>query len=130
MKKLKLFSKFDAEGFLKDKKLAIKSIKPTYEYVDGVRSEVASGSTIAITILEDNTEYNGETGVNTFEAFNLKVGANCEAIKSRLRVGQQIKFKDYSDLSGVIFGDFQNNLSLTYNGVGVPFATVGAKSND
>lgn len=130
MKKLKLFTKFDTKGFLQDKKLAIKSIKPTYEYIDGIRSDVASGSTIAITILEDNTEYNGEIGVNTFESFNLKVGANYEAIKSRLRVGGQIKFKDFENLTGTIFGDYQNNLSLTYNGTGVPFVTVGVKSND
>ena len=128
MKKLKQFTKFDTEGFLQDKKLAIKSIKPTYEYVNGVRSEVATGTTIAITILEDNTTYGEEVGLNTFESFNLKLSANCEAIKQRLKIGQQIKIKDYTNLNGVIFGDFQNNLSLTYNGAGVPFATV--KAND
>jgi hypothetical protein len=130
MKKLKQFTKFDSEAFLEDKKLAIKSIKPTYEYVNGVRSEVATGTTIAITILEDNTTYGEEIGLNTFESFNLKLGANCEAIKQRLKIGQQIKIKDYANLTGVIFGDFQNNLTLTYNGSGVPFATIGAKSND
>lgn len=128
MKKLKQFTKFDTEGFLQDKKLAIKSIKPTYEYVNGVRSEVATGTTIAITILEDNTTYGEEVGLNTFESFNLKLEANCEAIKQRLKIGQQIKIKDFSNLTGVIFGDFQNNLTLTYNGTGVPFATV--KAND
>lgn len=128
MKKLKLFSKFDTEGFLQDKKIAIKSIKPTYEYVNGVRSEVATGTTIAITILEDNTTYGEEVGLNTFESFNLKLGTNYEAIKQRLKIGQQIKIKDYTNLTGVIFGDFQNNLSLTYNGTGVPFSTV--KAND
>lgn len=130
MKKLKQFTNFDTEGFLKDKKLAIKSIKPTFEYLNGVRSEVASGTTIAITILEDNTDYNGEIGINTFESFNLKIGANFEVIKEKLKIGQQIKIKDYANLIGVIFGDFQNNLTLTYNGTGVPFATIGAKSND
>lgn len=128
MKKLKQFTKFDTEGFLQEKKLAIKSIKPTYEYVNGVRSDVANGTTIAITIIEDNTNYGEEVGVNTFESFNLKLGANCEAIKQRLKIGQQIKIKDFSNLTGVIFGDFQNNLTLTYNGTGVPFATV--KAND
>lgn len=128
MKKLKQFVKFDVEAFLKDKKLAIKSIKPTYEYVNGVRSDVATGTTLAITILLDDTQYGDEIGVNTFEAFNLKVGTNCEAIKSRLRVGQEIKIKDYANLTGTVFGEFQNNLSLTYSGTGVPFATI--KAND
>lgn len=130
MKKLKQFNKFDVEAFLKDKKLAIKEIKPTYEYVNGVRSEVATGTTIAVTIIVDNTEYGNEIGVNTFEAFNLKVGTNCEAIKSRLRVGQEIKIKDYSNLTGTVFGEYYNQLSLTYSGTGVPFMTVGAKAND
>jgi hypothetical protein len=129
MKKLKLFTRFDTEGFLKDKKLAVKSIRPTYEYVNGVKSEVATGTTIAITIIEDNTDYNGEIGINTFESFNLKIGANFEVIKEKLKIGQQIKIKDYADLTGTIFGDFQNQLSLTYSGTGVPFMTVGAKAN-
>lgn len=128
MKKLKQFVKFDAETFLKDKKLAIKSIKPTYEYVNGVRSDIATGTTLAITILVDNTEYGEEIGINTFETFNLKVGTNCEAIKSRLKVGQEIKIKDYANLTGTVFGDFQNQLSLMYKGTGVPFSTV--KAND
>lgn len=130
MKKLKQFTKFDAEGFLTDKKLAVKSIKPTFEYVNGVRSEIAAGTTISVTIIEDNTNYGEEIGVNTFESFNLKLGTNYEAIKQKLKIGQQIKIKDYVNLTGVIFGDFQNNLTLTYNGSGVPLATVGAKSND
>ena len=130
MKKLKQFNKFDVEAFLKDKKLAIKEIKPTYSYVDGVRSDVATGTTLAITILVDNTEYGNEIGVNTFEAFNLKVVTNCEAIKSRLKVGQEIKIKDYANLTGTVFGEYQSQLSLTYSGTGVPFATIGAKIND
>lgn len=128
MKKLKLFTKFDVEGFLRDKKIAVKEIKPTFEYVGGVRSDVASGTTIVVTIIEDNTSYGEEVGVNTFESFNLKIGTNYEGIKQKLKIGQQIKFKDFENLTGTIFGDYQNNLSLTYVGVGVPFATI--KAND
>lgn len=129
MKKLKQFSRFDTEGFFRDKRLAIKTMKPTYEYVNGLKSDVATGTTIVITIVEDNTKYGEEIGVNTFESFNLKLVANYEAIKQRLKIGQEIKIKDYANLTGVIFGDFQNNLTLTYNGSGVPFVTIGAKAN-
>ena len=73
MKKLKQFVKFDSEAFLEDKKLAVKSVKPTFEYIN--------------------------------------------------------KIKDYANLTGTIFGDYQNQLSLTYSGVGVPFVTVGSKVN-
>lgn len=129
MKKLKQFVKFDSEAFLEDKKLAIKSVKPTFEYINGVRSEVATGTTISVTIIEDNSKYGEEIGVNTFESFNLKIGTNFEVIKEKLKIGQQIKIKDYANLTGTIFGDYQNQLSLTYSGSGVPFVTVGAKVN-
>lgn len=126
MKKLKLFTKFDTEGFFKDKRLAIKSIKPTYEYINGTRSDVASGTTIAITILSDTTEYGDEVGLNVFESFNLKISASPDGIKQRLKIGQEIKLKDFENLTGTIFGDFQNQLSLTHKGTGVPFVTIKA----
>lgn len=126
MKKLKQFIKFDAETFLKDKKLAVKSIKPTYEYINGVRSEVSSGTTIAVTILVDNTDYGDEVGLNVFESFNLKISASPEGIKQRLKIGQEIKFKDFENLTGTVFGDFQNQLSLTHKGANIPFVTVKA----
>lgn len=126
MKKLKQFIKFDAETFLKDKKLAVKSIKPTYEYINGVRSEVSSGTTIAVTILVDNTDYGDEVGLNVFESFNLKISASPEGIKQRLKIGQEIKFKDFENLTGTVFGEFQNQLSLTHKGASIPFVTVKA----
>ncbi len=123
MKKLKKHLKFDTNGFVKDKMFTIKEIKPTYVYEDGKRIDKEIGTTITLIIVQDLTKYDDEIGVNLYEAFNLKVSASLEAIKNKLKIGEIYKLKTES-LKATVYGQYQNQLSFTYEGQGVPLLRI------
>lgn len=123
MKKLKKYLKFDVESFVKDKMFTIKEIKPTYLYEDGKRIDKEIGTTITLIIVQDLTKYDDEIGVNLYEAFNLKVSASLEAIKNKLKIGEIYKLKTES-LKATVYGQYQNQLSFTYEGQGVPLLRI------
>lgn len=123
MKKLKKYLKFDVESFVKDKMFTIKEIKPTYLYEDGKRIDKEVGTTITLIIVQDLTKYDDEIGVNLYEAFNLKVSASLEAIKNKLKTGEIYKLKTES-VKATVYGQYQNQLSLSYDGQGIPLLRV------
>jgi len=107
MKKLREFQKFDAEAFLKDKKLVVKEVKDTLEYVDGNQTGTVLGTTIVAAIVEDSTIYSDEsTGVNFMETFNIKVS------KKDLEIAQGTEIKISNVIKASVYGQFQNNLSV------------------
>lgn len=123
MKKLKKYLKFDVESFVKDKMFTIKEIKPTYLYEDGKRIDKEVGTTITLIIVQDLTKYDDEIGVNLYEAFNLKVSTSLEAIKNKLKTGEIYKLKTES-VKATVYGQYQNQLSLNYDGQGIPLLRV------
>lgn len=123
MKKLKKYLKFDVESFVKDKMFTIKEIKPTYLYEDGKRIDKEVGTTITLIIVQDLTKYDDEIGINLYEAFNLKVSASLEAIKNKLKTGEIYKLKTES-VKATVYGQYQNQLSLSYDGQGIPLLRV------
>lgn len=123
MKKLKKYLKFDVESFVKDKMFTVKELKPTYLYEDGRRIDKEIGTTITLIIVQDLTKYDDEIGVNLYEAFNLKVSASLEAIKNKLKIGEIYKLKTES-LKATVFGQYQNQLSFTYEGQGIPLLRI------
>lgn len=124
MKKLKQFVKFDTQAFFENKKMLIKEIKPTLEYIDGKPTGKVLGTTFGLVIVEDATVYGEEIGLNSYEQFNLKINGDTELIKTRISPNTIIKFNKYEGLSATIFGQFQNQLSVTYQGQGFPFAKL------
>lgn len=123
MKKLKKYLKFDVESFVKDKMFTIKEIKPTYLYEDGKRIDKEVGTTITLIIVQDLTKYDDEIGVNLYEAFNLKVSTSLEVIKNKLKTGEIYKLKTES-VKATVYGQYQNQLSLNYDGQGIPLLRV------
>lgn len=66
MKKLKLFEHFDYVSFFKDKKLVLVSMTQKHtDFFNGVVAELV--------IVEDHTDYDGETGCNNYEKFTFKI---------------------------------------------------------
>jgi hypothetical protein len=124
MKKLKKHLKFDIDGFVKDKMFTIKEIKPTYLYEDGKRIDKEVGTTITLIIVQDLTKYDDEeVGVNLYEALNLKVVSSLETIKNKLKMGEIYKLKTES-VKATVYGQYQNQLSLNYDGQGTPLLRV------
>ena len=66
MKKISLFERFDAQGFLKGKRLL---------YISGrfENSDKFIGCKVEVLIAEDMTDYDGEVGLNIYERLLVKV---------------------------------------------------------
>ncbi len=66
MKKISLFERFDAQGFLKGKRLL---------YINGrfENSDKFIGCKVEVLIAEDMADYDGEVGLNIYERLLVKV---------------------------------------------------------
>ena len=105
MKKLNLFERFDAQGFLKGKKLLY--ISGRYDNNDHFK-----GCKVELLIADDMTDYAGEVGLNIYERMVVKVeGANEDYLK-------QFKLNDEVYIENPtmrVWGNngMRNNLSIT-----------------
>lgn len=87
MKKLKLFVKFDYQSFFKGKKLLLVSMMPKHnEYFNGVIAELV--------IIEDNTNYDGETGCNSYEKLSFKIPNVSDDFISSFKINQVVRITE------------------------------------
>jgi hypothetical protein len=113
MKKLKEFVKFDVVKFIKGKEFTVKEIKENFEYKDGNRTGNVKGSIIKLLITKDETIYSdGSQGVNLFEVLNLKTPYLINQL-AELKQGDKIDIRQFGQLTGVVYGQYANELSIT-----------------
>lgn len=113
MKKLKEFQKFDVLKFVKNKEFVVKEIKEDFEYKDGVRTGNVKGSVIKLLITKDETIYSdGSQGINLFEVLNLKTPYLISQL-IELKQGDKVDIKQFGQLTGVVYGQYSNELSIT-----------------
>lgn len=117
MRNLKQFAPFDAERFLEKKQLQVTACSAWRDY----ESKSIKGTRVEVVIVVDNTEYQptktGEIVSNVFEKFSVKVPQTVS-----FAVGTPVKL---INPKAVIYGDFQNMLSVTCENI-IPVTT---KSN-
>lgn len=113
MKKLTQFQTFDFDGFVRDKSLIVRDIRPWYKYENGEITNEQLGIRIDLLVMRDDTEYRDEEdkNINFGETFTVKVENQFET---------QLKFKDeviIKDATAVVYGQYQNQLSVTAKNV-------------
>ena len=104
MKKLSTFERFDAQAFLKGKKLI---------YISGsVESNSFKGVKIELLIANDQTDYDGVVGVNFYERLNVKVEGVGEDYLKQFQLNDEV-YLDNPKMR--IWGKdgMRNNLSIT-----------------
>lgn len=106
MQKLKQFTLFETEKFLKDKTLVFMSGKkanPSHGFI---------GMNIEVMILEDKTNYgDGIVGANEFEKFTVKVPKVNETYLSKFKRMQKVNIVEIEKAS--LWGEYQTNLTIT-----------------
>ena len=113
MKKLKEFQKFDVVKFIKNKEFVIKEIKEDFEYKEGVKTGNVKGSVIKLLIVKDETIYSdGSQGINLYEILNLKTPYLISQL-SELKQGDKIDIKQFGTLTGTVYGQYANELSIS-----------------
>lgn len=108
MKKLRSFESFDCNRFFKGKKLLLNGIvkKENSDYYNGYVAELV--------IIEDNTDYGDETGLNRFEKFNIKLPEATQSDVAKLKVGSYVRIDKVS--KAVVYRNkdsFTDNLSIS-----------------
>lgn len=106
MKGLKQFTHFDAPAFFKDKTLVALGVSPAYEYLNGEKTAKVIATKIESVIGKDATKYTTEI-TNTYEKLNIKVIDDLN-----FQIPQMTKFKIMKFEKAVVFGQFQNQLSI------------------
>lgn len=92
MKKITLFQRFDLQGFLKDKKLTLVSVVPVHsDYFDGLKATVV--------ITDDNTDYNGVSGLNLYEKFTVKISGASDEKAFEYKLNQPVRIVNYTKAS-------------------------------
>lgn len=95
MKKLNNFKNFDLDGFLKGKKLVLKSISP-------VNTETFKGARAELIIVEDNTNYgkdkDGEDviGVNSWNTFTIRMAGWDTNKINQFKLNKPVKVQSYT----------------------------------
>lgn len=119
MYNLKLFHVFQTEKFLKDKELTVTNIKPWQDF----DSKEILGVKVEVAITKDETVYpagrDGTVMTNLFEKMTFKVAKNSVDVKVHDIVTPVHPV-------ATIYGDYQNQLSITADDVVVVKAD-GAK---
>lgn len=104
LKKLKNFTEFKVNDFLKDKSLVFLSGKV-------VATEKFQGVQMEVMIQEDRTDYGNPNITNEFERFNVRVKGADEGFLQTFVRKQSIKITDVS--SSIVYGDYSEHLLLT-----------------
>ena len=113
MKKLKEFQKFDVLKFIRGKEFVVKEIREDFEYKDGIKTGNVKGSVIKLLITKDETIYgDGSQGINLFEVLNLKTPYQISQL-AELKQGDSIDIKQFGTLTGVVYGQYANELSIS-----------------
>jgi hypothetical protein len=111
LKGLRSFQNFDATGFLADKKLLLMSAEPWKDYQSGS----ILGAKVKTIIWIDSTKYNKPDITNEGSELEIKVPNTSpnqfESIKR--------KFVQLDNPVGVIYGQYQNQLSLKADSIDV-----------
>lgn len=119
MKKLNLFNRFDYESFIEGKAIYAIASEEKYEYVNGKVSEKFAHTVYKCIIAKDDTEYiNPHTNekydvTNQGEPINIKVKGRAKDFKP-MSPFKLVKPK------ATIWGEFQNNLSVTADDIVFP----------
>ena len=108
LKGLRDFVQFDAKGFLAGKQLLLMQESELKDY----DSEKVIGAKLKVTIWTDDTHYKKDETSNEGSELDVKsLGLTAEKIDRSNRGFIRLK-----NPSGVVFGDFQNQLSLRADG--------------
>mgnify|MGYP005832743691 CR=1 FL=1 len=108
LKGLRSFVKFDAREFLKGKQLLLMQETPWIDYESG--KEI--GAKLKTTIWTDDTNYGTDGTSNEGSELDVKIlGLTAEKVDPNNRGFIRLK-----NPSGVVFGDYQNQLSLKADG--------------
>lgn len=112
MKNLSQFNRFDAEGFLNDKKLAYLKAVPWEERNDAGEVVRTLGSRVSTLIVSDETDYGNSTGNNFGETLIIKVPdlspnafAKLVPLQTEVKVGEIER--------ATVYGQYKNELSIT-----------------
>lgn len=108
MKGLRQFLKFDTTDFFADKTLVALAVSPTFEYVNGEKTNNILGCKIESVIGVDNTKYSKDGISNAFEKINIKIIDTKE-----FNIPQMSRFKIKSFEKATVYGAYQNQLSVS-----------------
>lgn len=104
LKKLKNFTEFKSNEFLKDKSLVFLSGKV-------VATEKFEGVQMEVMISDDRTDYGNDAITNEFERFNVRIKGADEAYLNSFVRKQPIRIAEVTN--AVIYGDYSEHLLLT-----------------
>lgn len=108
LKGLRDFVKFDAKGFLAGKQLLLMQESELKDFDSGK----VIGAKLMVTIWTDDTQYKKDETSNEGSELDVKIlGLTAEKVDRNNRGFIKLK-----NPSGVVFGDFQNQLSLKADG--------------
>ena len=108
LKGLRDFVKFDAKGFLAGKQLLLMQESELKDFDSGK----VIGAKLKVTIWTDDTQYKKDETSNEGSELDVKIlGLTAEKVDRNNRGFIKLK-----NPSGVVFGDFQNQLSLKADG--------------
>lgn len=117
LKNLSQFNKFDFQGFSKGKVFSVVSVS---EYKD-FNTKEHLGTKVEVVILEDKTEYinSSDSRNNRFEKLVFKVTKDVDVpVDARINPINAI---------AKVFGEFQNQLSITCSDIEIVKAQASAK---
>lgn len=101
MKKLNVFISFNADGFLKDKRLIVLSCREWQDF--NTKNHV--GTIVEVVIAQDKTNYGEEGITNLYEKLNIKVPKIITVpMNAEVRLVNAV---------GKVYGDYHNRLSLS-----------------
>lgn len=108
LKGLRDFVKFDAKGFLADKQLLLMQESEWKDFDSGK----VIGAKLKVTIWTDDTRYKNDGTSNEGSELDVKIlGLTAEEVDRNNRGFIRLK-----NPTGVVFGDYQNQLSLKADG--------------
>lgn len=89
MKKLRMFEEFNYSNFFKGKKLLLNGLEEK-------ENDFYKGYVAEIVIVEDKTDYNGETGLNNYEKFQMKLPTLSAGEAKQFKLNQIVKIIEVS----------------------------------
>lgn len=108
MKQLRKFLRFDSDAFFEGKDVRVLAHEPWNDYEDGRITEIL-GTKYKCVIAVDNTDYENEnlsSNLNGGEQVVVKVPGNAKEYVPFSRI-------KFVNAVGVVYGQYQNELSLT-----------------